>query len=149
MFGKKQGHKKLKNKRIDTLIGEKTHIEGDISFSGGLRIDGKVSGNIFIESDLQAVLSLSERGVINGEIRVPYLIINGEVNGDVYVSQHLELGSAAKVTGNVFYQTLEMATGCEVNGQIIHITADNTAETQQIDCSSDHETLGLHLEKQD
>lgn len=149
MFSKKQAQKKRKNMRIDTLIGEKTHVQGDIIFSGGLRIDGKVSGNIFIDSDLQAVLSLSELGVINGEIRVPYLIINGEVNGNVYVSQHLELGSAAKVTGNIFYQTLEMATGCEVNGQMIHMTADNTAETQQIDCSSDHETPSLHLEKQD
>lgn len=149
MFGKKKGQKKRKNMRIDTLIGQNTHVEGDIIFSGGLRIDGKVNGNIFIDSDDQAVLSLSERGIINGEIRVPYLLINGEVNGNIYASQHLELSSAARVTGNIFYQTLEMAVGSEVNGQMIHITADQAAETLQIDSSSDDDKPSLHLEKQD
>lgn len=118
MFNKNK--KAIKATRIDTLIGQHTHIKGDISFSGGLRIDGSVAGNINATGDSESVLTLSEQGTIEGEIRVPNLIINGAVSGNVYTSEHVELASKAKINGNVYYHLLEMAMGCEVNGQLIH-----------------------------
>lgn len=122
MFSKKK--KAVKATRIDTLIGQHTHIKGDISFSGGLRIDGSVAGNINATGDTESVLTLSEQGVLEGEIRVPNLIINGAISGDVYASEHVELASKAKIHGNVYYHLLEMAMGCEVNGQLIHVSED-------------------------
>lgn len=121
--------KKSKNKakavRIDTLIGQNTRIRGDLNFSGGLRIDGKVVGNITTSDNTSGVLTLGEQGSIEGEIRVPNLIINGKINGNVFVSDHVELASKAKVNGNVYYRLLEMIVGSEVNGQLIKMTAEN------------------------
>lgn len=116
----KKSKNKHKSTRIDTLIGQHTHIKGDISFSGGLRIDGSVAGNINATGDSESLLTLSEQGSIEGEINVPNLIINGSITGNVYVSEHVELDPKARIKGNVYYRLLEMAMGAEVNGQMIH-----------------------------
>lgn len=123
MFNKDKN--KPKSARIDTLIGQNTHIKGDISFSGGLRIDGSVTGNITAKGDDKSVLTISEQGKIEGEVRVPNLLINGSISGNVYTSEHVELAPKAKVIGNLYYHLLEMAMGSEVNGQLIHQTEKN------------------------
>jgi cytoskeletal protein CcmA (bactofilin family) len=120
---------KTKSSRIDTLIGRGTEINGDISFTGGLRIDGSVNGTIYTQADDSAVLTLSEQGQIKGEVKVPNLIINGSITGDVYASSHVELAPKAKIKGNVYYRLLEIAMGAEVNGQLIHMAEDDKAMT--------------------
>jgi len=125
MFNKDK--RKNKSTRLDTLIGQHTHIKGDISFSGGLRIDGSVTGNIQATGDTESVLTLSEQGRLEGEIKVPNIIINGTIIGNVYASQHVELAPKAKVQGNVYYQLLEMAMGSKVNGQLIHMNEGDDA----------------------
>lgn len=119
MFKKDKPKKKKSVNRIDTLIGRHTHIKGDVSFSGGLRVDGSVEGNINATGDDNSVLTLSDHGRIDGEVRVPNVIINGEVNGNVYASQHVELAPKARINGNLYYHMLEMAMGSEVNGHLI------------------------------
>lgn len=112
--------RKRRATRIDTLIGQHTQVLGDVKFSGGLHIDGTIHGNVFAESDGQSMLSLSERGTIEGEVNVPFVILNGVVIGDVHSSEHVELSSRARVTGNVYYSLIEMAIGAEVNGKLVH-----------------------------
>ena len=128
---------KTKSSRIDTLIGRGTEINGDISFTGGLRIDGSVNGTIYTQNDDSAVLTLSEQGQIKGEVKVPNLIINGSITGDVYSSSHVELAPKAKINGNVYYRLLEIAMGAEVNGQLIHMAEDDEAMTN-IDYETDN-----------
>lgn len=121
----KKDKPKTKSSRIDTLIGQGTEINGDINFSGGLRVDGSVNGNIDTQNDEAAVLTLSEQGKIQGEIKVPNLIINGTIIGNVYSTSHVELAPKAKIQGNVYYRLLEMSMGAEVNGQLIHMTEND------------------------
>lgn len=128
MFNKDK-QKKTKTTRIDTLIGQHTHIKGDISFSGGLRIDGSVAGNINATGDTKSVLTLSEQSNIEGEIKVPNIIINGTISGNVYSTQHVELAPKAKIRGNVYYRLLEMAMGSEVNGKLIHTSESDQKST--------------------
>lgn len=123
MFKKAKGKKSTV--RIDTLIGQHTHIKGNVEFSGGLRIDGQITGNINAINDIDSILTLSEQGTITGEIRVPNLIINGTINGNVYAVGHVELADKANVKGNVYYRLLEMTVGSEVNGQLIRMSAEN------------------------
>ncbi|MDC9724853.1 MAG: polymer-forming cytoskeletal protein [Gammaproteobacteria bacterium] len=123
MFNKDK--RKNKTARLDTLIGQHTHIKGDISFSGGLRIDGSVAGDINATGDTKSMPTLSEQGSLEGEIKVPNLILNGTIKGNVYASQHVELAAKAKVQGNVYYNLLEMAMGSQVNGQLIHMPEDS------------------------
>jgi cytoskeletal protein CcmA (bactofilin family) len=122
----KKGKKKnVKSARIDTLIGQHTHIKGNISFSGGLRIDGSIAGNINATGDQDSLLTLSELGSIEGEVRVPNLVINGAITGNVFASEHVELAPNAKILGNVYYNMLEMSMGSEVNGQMIRLKKED------------------------
>lgn len=146
MFNKDK--RKNKTTRLDTLIGQHTHIKGDISFSGGLRIDGSVAGDIHATGDTKSVLTLSEQGSLEGEIKVPNLILNGTIKGNVYASQHVELAPKARIQGNVYYNLLEMAMGSQVNGQLIHMPEDgNTVLDLDHDVvDTDEENLRLAAE---
>ena len=110
--------------KIDTLIGGHTEIRGDVIFTGGLHIDGKVIGNVIAESGSGSVISLSEQGVIEGEVHVPNVVLNGAVIGDVYSDTRLELAEKARIKGNVYYSYIEMARGSEVNGNLVHQHTD-------------------------
>ena len=103
--------RKRRTTNIDTLIGQHAEVMGDVKFSGGLYIDGTIKGNVYAENDGHSTLSLSERGTIEGEVNVPYIVLNGVVVGDVHSSEHIELSSRARVTGNVYYSLIEMAVG--------------------------------------
>jgi cytoskeletal protein CcmA (bactofilin family) len=104
---------------ITTLIAEGTVIRGDVEFAGGLHLDGFIEGAISAEG-ADAVLTLSDKGRVTGEIRTSNAVINGTVRGDVVVGERLELASSARVEGNVYYKVLEMAAGAQVNGQMIY-----------------------------
>jgi cytoskeletal protein CcmA (bactofilin family) len=83
-------------------------------------VDGKVIGNVIAADGDDSVLTLSERGVIEGEVKVPNVVVNGTVVGDVHAMAHVELAAQAKVHGNVYYSLIEMAMGAEVNGNLVH-----------------------------
>lgn len=117
MLGGKKSHSVAK---IETLIGQNTKVTGNVEFEGGLHVDGVVVGNVLCSPDIPAVLTLSENGRIEGEVRVPNIILNGEVKGDVYAYDRIELASQAKVSGNVIYNLIEMTIGAEVNGNLVH-----------------------------
>jgi cytoskeletal protein CcmA (bactofilin family) len=117
MFSKK--HSKPQT-QIDSLIGAGTTIEGNMSFSGGLRIDGQVNGNVVATQGKPSTLVLSEHARVNGEVNVTHLVINGTISGPVFVSDYMELQSKAKVNGDVHYTTLEIQLGAIVEGHLIH-----------------------------
>ena len=118
MFGNDKRNKRSMA-AITTLVAEGTTIRGDIEFDGGLHMDGLVEGSISAQS-AQAVLTLSEKGRVKGEIRTPNAVINGQVKGDVIVSERLELAANARIEGNLYYKVLEMAAGAQVNGKMIY-----------------------------
>jgi cytoskeletal protein CcmA (bactofilin family) len=117
MFGRK--NTKPQN-RIDSLIGHGTRIEGDVSFSGGLRIDGEVIGNVRAGAGQASTLVLSEQARVEGAIEVSHLVVNGTVAGPVYVSEYVELQAKSRVTGDVYYKTLEMHVGAIIEGKLVH-----------------------------
>lgn len=104
---------------IECLVGANMVIDGNITFSGGLHVDGTVRGAIVAESE-DALLMLGERGTIEGEVRAPHVQVKGNMIGDIVASQKLELGPSARVRGNIYYKLLEMAAGSQVNGQMLH-----------------------------
>lgn len=114
------GKAKANINNIDTLISSKVELTGNLHFSGGIQIEGRVIGNIVADDESSAVLRITEKGYVEGEIRVPKVIINGKVNGDVYSTDHVELAAKACVTGNVYYNLIEMVMGAEVNGSLMH-----------------------------
>ena len=112
-----------KRKQIDasSIIGRQTHVLGDINFEGRLHINGTVRGNVSADQDERAMLTLSENGSIHGNVKVPYVVLNGPVTGSVYAMDHIELAPKARVEGDVHYAFIEMAMGAEVNGKLVRI----------------------------
>lgn len=116
--------------KVDTIIGQQTRIEGDIHFSGGLHIDGRIKGGVIAETDSGSVLTVSELGSIEGDVRVPTVILNGQVTGDVRSAERIELAAKAKVDGDVYYNLIEMAMGAAVNGSLVHnVETDSSVVT--------------------
>ncbi|MCP5205648.1 MAG: polymer-forming cytoskeletal protein [Hahellaceae bacterium] len=119
MWGKKTSSKKVTG-HFDTLISSRTSVQGDMHFSGGLHIDGKVQGTLRADENGDAVVRISDVGEVDGDVIAPHIIVNGTVHGDVYASKHIELASKASIKGNVYYHLIEMAMGAEVNGKLVH-----------------------------
>ena len=106
--------------RIDTLIGAATRIEGNVFFSGGLRIDGGVRGNVCALPDQPGTIVLSEHARVDGELQASHIVVNGMINGPVHAGETLELQPSARVRGDVHYKSLEMHAGAVVEGKLVH-----------------------------
>jgi cytoskeletal protein CcmA (bactofilin family) len=122
---------------VDTLIGRQTEILGDIRFAGGLHVDGKVKGKVLANNDKASALSVSESGTIEGDVRVPNIMLNGAVIGDVYASEKITLAAKARVNGNVYYKIIEMEGGAQVNGQLVHETAAMAQQAVDVEIGPD------------
>ncbi len=124
MFGnskKKPKRAKIdKGEKVDSFVGPQTEVRGDLSFAGKLLVDGVIKGNVSADEDSSSVLYVNENGTIEGEVRVPNVLLNGVVIGDVHAKDHIELATNARITGNVYYTLIEMAIGAEVNGNLVH-----------------------------
>jgi cytoskeletal protein CcmA (bactofilin family) len=107
--------------RIDTLIGEETSINGDISFNGGLRIDGSIHGNVTEQPTKPSTLVLSESARIEGAVTVSHIVVNGRIEGPVRANEYIELQAKSRVVGDVYYKSLEMHTGAVVEGKLVYM----------------------------
>jgi cytoskeletal protein CcmA (bactofilin family) len=111
---------KIKLAQGVTLIAANTEVVGDVRFHEQLFVDGRVEGNLYAAAEGAGTVVISERGRVQGDIRVPNIVINGEVEGDVYACARVELAAKARVKGNVYYQLIEMQLGAMVDGQLLH-----------------------------
>ena len=119
MFGKKTENKR--QGQIDSLIGAGTQVDGNLRFTGGLRIDGEVKGDIeAVNGASSSTLVLSEHGRIEGAVTVSHLILNGTIVGAVTVTDTLEMQSKARIVGDVDYALIEMHQGAVIEGRLVH-----------------------------
>jgi len=133
---------KKKALTIDTVIGAGTTIDGDLTFAGGLRLDGRVRGNVQADEGTSSMLVISEKGAVEGEVRVGHLIVNGTISGPVRAGDLLELQAQARIYGEVYYAALEMQQGAVVEGRLVplvqgdmkalpHVVVDELDDTPQ------------------
>ena len=104
----------------ETFIGADTLITGDVEFSSALVIEGRVIGNVRATDDHSGELQVRAGAVVEGNVEVPNILIDGTVTGDVHANEYCGLQSGARVQGTVHYAGLEMAIGAEVNGNLIN-----------------------------
>lgn len=123
MFGKKKSEAGI------TLIANNCELSGDIHFSDQLLVNGTVNGNIFAEPGSKALLTISEKGRVSGDIRVPNVVINGKIAGDIYADKHVELSAKAEIMGNVYYSLIEMVMGSRVDGSLVHVKLGEKVDT--------------------
>ncbi len=113
---------------IATVVGPDTVLEGNLSFAGGMHLDGTVKGNVTGRPESGATLVVSNSGRIEGDVTVENLVLDGTIVGDVHADNRVELAPGARVRGTVHYRLLEMAMGAEVNGQLVHVEEKATVE---------------------
>ena len=123
---------------LSTLVAEGVEITGDIAFNGGVRIDGRVKGDLLgrtAEGQGPSLLVLSDKGRIEGSIRCADAVINGIVTGDLDIEQRLELQADARVRGTIRYKQLQMDVGASVSGHLVQaedgVAAANVVELGQ------------------
>ena len=112
MFNKK------KQPPIKSLIAEGTKIEGNMTFSDGLRVDGSIVGNVLASDGGASILVISDSASITGEITADHIIVNGTVKGPINARHMLELQPKARIEGDVEYAALEMHQGALIAGQL-------------------------------
>ena len=109
-----------KNKQppIKSLIADGTEIQGNLSFSDGLRVDGTVVGNVYAAEAAMSILVISDSASITGSITADHIIINGTVTGPIHARRMLELQPKARIEGDIEYAALEMHQGALIAGQL-------------------------------
>lgn len=138
MFSSKK-KAEVNTNRIDSLIGEGTVIQGNVTFQGGLRMEGKVIGNVLV-GDAPGVFMLGPKGEVEGDIKVTHLIVDGTIRGSVYAENMVELRPTARVLGNIHYGTLEIHSGAVFEGHMVShkvpllaaLSAPTTAKAGQL-----------------
>ncbi|WXL26463.1 polymer-forming cytoskeletal protein [Ectopseudomonas mendocina] len=98
-----------------SLLAVGAELHGELRFEGAVQVDGTVRGNL---QAVDGMVRISANGRVEGEVKAPHIIVDGEVLGDIYAIQHLELGAKARIKGNLHYGVMEMAMGAQVEGQL-------------------------------
>jgi cytoskeletal protein CcmA (bactofilin family) len=122
--------------RIDSLIGTSARIEGNVIFSGGLRVDGMVRGNVVAVAEQPSTLVLSADARIDGEVQAAHIVVNGAINGSVHATETLELQAGSRVKGDVYYKTIEIHQGAVVEGRLVHYAAETKGVELKLASSS-------------
>lgn len=123
MFGNKPGPK-----AIDSLIGAKTSVNGDVDFDGGLRVDGKVVGHVKADAGRASTLVVSELACVRGSVSAGHVVINGTVEGPIHAYELLELQPKARVRGDITYKAVEIHVGAVIEGQLRHSAEGDLAK---------------------
>ena len=140
MFSKKETKASF-SQGSTTLVARNTEIFGELKFNGNLIIEGKINGNIYSSEGAEAQVRVLEKGIVEGELKAPVLVINGTVNGDVFSDKHIELASKAVVNGNVHYISLEMIKGAQVSGSLVFSGAKQSGKLLTVDKPENNEPM--------
>jgi cytoskeletal protein CcmA (bactofilin family) len=111
---------------IDSLVSSSTRIQGDLQFSGGLHLDGAVTGNVRAAPDAASRLVISEAAVIEGSVDAQVVELHGTVRGDIHARGRVALGPRARVEGNLHYGSIEMAAGAHIKGKLVKLSGNET-----------------------
>lgn len=132
MFAKRKNPPFIEVTKLSSLIAEDVEITGDVVFTNGIRVDGRIRGNVVGRAGTgpaRALLVLSDKGRIEGNVRCGDAVINGSIVGDLHIEHFLELKPNSQVTGVIHYEHLQMDVGASVCGQLqktlpVHALAD-------------------------
>jgi cytoskeletal protein CcmA (bactofilin family) len=112
--------------RVEAFLGSNVKVRGDVSFSGGLRIDGHVSGDVVVSGVEAGTLTIGDGGHVEGNVRVSHLVVYGRISGNVHATGMVDVRSNALVMGDVHYGSLEMAAGAVIRGRLIRHKGNST-----------------------
>lgn len=111
---------------IDSLLNASTRIQGDVTFAGGLHLEGAVAGSVRATDAAPSRLVISEAAVVEGSVEAEVVELQGTVRGDISARLRVVLGPRARVEGNLYYGAIEMAAGAHIKGKLVRLTEGGT-----------------------
>jgi cytoskeletal protein CcmA (bactofilin family) len=103
----KERRQEFDKEKIIGFFDKETEIKGDLTFKGSFRIDGRFKGKI----DSDSMLTIGESGKVEADIKIGYIIIDGEVKGTVQASEKVEVHSNGRVIGTIISPKLLVEEG--------------------------------------
>lgn len=110
---------------VEAFLGANVQVRGDVHFSGGLRIDGEVTGDVVVTGVQAGTLTIGDSGRVHGNVRVSHLVIYGQISGHVHATGLVDVRPQAQIEGDVHYGSLEMAAGAVIRGRLFRTKANN------------------------
>jgi cytoskeletal protein CcmA (bactofilin family) len=110
---------------VTTLLGKGSEFEGKLSFEGTVRVDGKLTGEIFTDD----VLVVGEGAEVNAEVTVGAIVIQGTVRGNITAKRSVEIHNPGRVRGNINTPSLFIEKGVFFDGQCQMDTTGATSES--------------------
>jgi len=98
---------------INTLLGRGSEFEGKLTFEGTVRIDGKLSGEIFSDD----VLVVGEGAELHAEVDIGEIIIQGTVVGNIRAKRSVEIHAPGRVKGDITTPSLQIDKGVIFEGR--------------------------------
>ena len=128
----------IKEGTLSGFVGSGTDFTGEATFKAMMRIDGHLSGRI---NSTSGTLVIGTNGKVDANIEVAVATIHGTVNGDIIATQRLELGRAAKVTGNIQTPSLVIEQGAIFEGSCKMTAANAIVEKNKANYKSHDDQL--------
>ena len=104
---------------FDTLIGAATKIEGRMVVNKSIRLDGTIDGSIESPAGTQVTVAIGKTGLVHGDVRAHRVLVNGQVDGNIYAREKCELHETSKVKGDIHYGLLGIEHGAEILGLMV------------------------------
>jgi cytoskeletal protein CcmA (bactofilin family) len=104
---------------FDTLIGSATRIEGRMVVNKSIRLDGTIEGSIESSNENQVTVAIGHTGLVHGDVRAHRVLVNGQVDGNIYAREKCELHETSKVKGDIHYGLLGIEHGAEILGLMV------------------------------
>ena len=116
---------------FDTLIGSATRIEGRMVVNKSIRLDGTIEGSIESPLDNQVTVAIGHTGLVHGDVRAHRVLVNGQVDGNIYAREKCELHETSKVKGDIHYGLLGIEHGAEILGLMVK-KIENTGQIEEV-----------------
>lgn len=121
---------------FDTLIGVATRIEGRMVVNKSIRLDGTIEGLIESASDQHVTVAIGHTGLVQGDLRAHRVLVNGQVDGNIYAREKCELLETSKVKGDIHYGLLGIEHGAEILGLMVK-KVEATGEVESVSEAKD------------
>lgn len=97
------------------VIGHSIHMDGDLRGEEDLRIEGEVNGTIKLPNHS---LTIGKEGRVKADAYAKTIIVDGQIDGDLYGSDCVTICASARVTGNVVASRVSVEEGAHFKGSI-------------------------------
>lgn len=140
-----KGTEALERREVNAFMGAETFFEGKLTYTGAVRLDGRFKG--VIRSD--DTLIVGETGRIEGELHVGITIIQGEMVGNVYGKERVELHHPGRMIGNITAPVVIMDEGAVFEGNCKMKKKEEKKETKDEKKKAEEKTIGIFAHKKE